>query len=199
MTIYLMRHGEPTYRDTAEMGLPGMGAELGQLTAEGIAQAEAAAKDPRIQDADLIVSSPYPRALHTAAIVSRRIDCPIEVAVGIFEWLPRIDYSAASHTEITEAWKEYKANAGVHQPGDRYPHWETHEQMRARAKKALAPFFGRTDIGKLLIVCHGGIMRALMNTPALKKIHYCEIYGLTPEMLIDHAKCGMQAGSPCGQ
>ena len=183
MTVYLMRHGEPTYRDTTEMGLPGMGAELGQLTAEGIAQAEEAAMDPRIQDTDLIVSSPYPRALHTAAIVSRRINCPIEVAVGIFEWLPRTDYSAASHTEITEAWKEYKANAGVHRPDDRYPLWETHAQMRTRAKKALAPFFGRTDIGKLLIVCHGGIMRALMNEPERPKIHFCEICGLTEQML----------------
>ena len=183
MKIYLMRHGEPTYRDTAELGLPGMGAELGQLKPEGIQQAEEAAKDSRIQDVDLIVASPYPRALQTAAIVSRRIDVPIEVAVGIFEWLPRIDYSAPSHTEIKEAWDEYKANAGVHTPTDKYPLWETHEQMRKRALKAITPYLERTDIQKLLVVCHGGIMRALMNTPALKKIHFCEIRELTSDML----------------
>lgn len=183
MKIYLMRHGEPTYRDTAALGLPGMGAELGQLKPEGIQQAEEAAKDSRIQDADLIVASPYPRALQTAAIVSRRIDAPIEVAVGIFEWLPRIDYSAPSHAEITEAWNEYKANGGVHTPADQYPLWETHDQMRKRALEALQPYFGRDDIRKLLIVCHGGIMRALMNQPSLKKIHFCEIRELTPDML----------------
>ena len=121
--------------------------------------------------------------MQTAAIVSRAIDRPLDVAVGIFEWLPRIDYSAPSHAEIVAAWKEYKENAGVHKPDDVYPLWEDHAQMRARAKKAIAPFLERTDIEKLLIVCHGGIMRALMNTPALKKIHYCEIYELTPEML----------------
>ncbi len=183
MTVYLMRHGEPTYRDTAAMQLPGMGAELGQLTPEGIAQAEAAAKDPRIQQADLIVSSPYPRALQTAAIVSRAIDCPIEVAVGIFEWLPRTDYSAASHTEIKEAWNEYKANAGVHRPEDKYPLWETHAQMRARALEAIAPFLARTDLNTLLIVCHGGIMRALLNEPSLRKIHFCEIRELPLDCL----------------
>lgn len=185
MTVYLMRHGEPTYRDTAEMGLPGMGAELGQLTPEGIRQAEEAAKDPRIQDVDLILASPYPRALQTAAIVSRRIDKPIDIAVGIFEWLPRIDYSAPSHTEIVEAWKEYKANGGIHTPDDKYPLWETHTQMRARALKAIQPYLERDDIQKLLIVCHGGIMRALMQQPSLKKIHFCEIRELTPEMLGD--------------
>lgn len=185
MTIYLMRHGEPTYRDTAALGLPGMGSELGQLTADGIRQAEEAAMDSRIQDADLIVASPYPRALHTAAIISRQIDRPIEVAVGIFEWLPRIDYSTASHTEIKEAWNEYKRNGGVHTPEDIYPKWETHAQMRERALKAIQPYLERQDIKKLLIVCHGGIMRALMNQPSLKKIEYCEICELTPDMLSD--------------
>ncbi len=186
MVVYLMRHGEPTYRDTEALGLPGMGAELGQLTAEGMQQAELAAQDPRIQDCDLILASPYPRALQTAAIVSRRIDKPIDIAVGIFEWLPRIDYSAPTHIEIKEAWNEYKRNGGVHLPGDIYPHWETHAQMRARAMNAIKPFLERSDIRKLLIVCHGGIMRALMNQPSLKKIHYCEIHELTPEMLEDH-------------
>ena len=183
MTIYLMRHGKPTYEDTEALGLPGMGAELGQLTQEGIAQAEEAAKDPRIQGTDLIVSSPYPRALHTAAIVSRRIDCPIEVAVGIYEWLPRTDHAAVSQKEIRARWEEYKANRGVPQPGDQFTGWETHAQLRARALQALAPFLTRTDIGRLLIVCHGGIMRALINDPGRKKIHYCEILELLPEMI----------------
>ena len=183
MTIYLIRHGEPTYRDTAALGLPGMGAELGQLTPEGIQQAEEGAKDPRIQDVDLILSSPYPRALQTAAIISRRIDRPIDIAVGIYEWLPRIDYSAASHAEIVDGWKEYKANAGVHKPDDKFPEWETHAHLRARALEAIRPFITRTDISRLLIVCHGGIMRALTKQPGLKKIHYCEIMELTPDML----------------
>lgn len=183
MTIYLMRHGEPTYRDVEALGLPGMGAELGQLTPEGILQAEAGAKDSRIQDVDLIVSSPYPRALQTAAIVSRRIDKPIDIAVGIYEWLPRVDFAAATHEEIVDGWKEYKANGGVHTPHDRFPHWETHAQLRKRCLAAVAPFIARTDISKLLIVCHGGVMRALTNQPTLRKIHFCEIMELTPDML----------------
>ena len=183
MKIYLMRHGEPTYRDTEALGLPGMGAELGPLTPEGILQAEEAAKDPRIQDTDLIVASPYPRALQTAAIVSRRIDRPLEVAVGIYEWLPRTDFAAATHAEITESWHEYMRNAGVHTAQDKFPDWETHASMRVRARDAIAPYLKRSDIRKLLIVCHGGIMRALTGQPSLPKIRFCEIMELTPEML----------------
>ncbi|MBP0971628.1 MAG: histidine phosphatase family protein [Oscillospiraceae bacterium] len=183
MTVYLMRHGEPTYRDTVALGLPGMGAELGQLTPEGIQQAEEAAKDPRIQGTDLIVSSPYPRALQTAAIVSRQIDRPLEVAVGLHEWLPRTDYAAASHADIKESWHEYMRNAGVHTPQDRFPDWETHASMRKRAREAILPYLARTDLETLLIVCHGGIMRALTDQPSLPKIRFCEIMELTPEMI----------------
>ena len=61
--------------------------------------------------------------------------------------------------------------------------WETHAQMRARARRAILPYLERSGISKLLIVCHGGIMRALMNQPDIPKIHFCEICELTPEML----------------
>lgn len=183
MTIYLMRHGEPTYEDCFRMGLKGQGAELGQLTAAGIAQAEEGARDPRIQDADLIVSSPYPRALHTAAIVSRRIDRPIEVAVGIFEWMPDVDGAEMSPQEIYDAWQEYKQSGGVHLPEHRYHNWETHAQLRARVLPWVLPYAQRTDIEKLLIVCHGGVMRALLNEPSLRKIHFCEIRELPLDCL----------------
>ena len=112
-----------------------------------------------------------------------KLDKPLEVAVGLFEWLPATDFRAMRHADIMQNWMEYMTNAGVHKPDDKYPDWETHAQMRERALKAVAPYLARTDISKLLIVCHGGIMRALMNQPSLKKIHFCEIRELTPEML----------------
>lgn len=191
-----MRHGEPTYADTERLGLIGQGAELGQLTAEGIAQAEAAAKDARLSAVDLIVASPYPRALHTAAIVSRRIDRPIEVAAGIFEWLPDVGYADAAKDDLAAAWLEYKRNGGEHRAGDIYKNWETHTQMRRRVIPWLAPYLRREDIGTLLIVCHGGVMRALLDQPSLPKIHYCEIIELTQAqidaILADAAACAAE-------
>ena len=43
---------------------------------------------------------------------------------------------------------------------------------------------------KLLIVCHVGVMRALLNEPSLKKIHFCEIRELPLDCL--NAECGMR-------
>ena len=64
-----------------------------------------------------------------------------------------------------------------------FSNWETHAQLRARVLPWLIPYLERKDIGKLLIVSHGGVMRALLNQPSLKKIHYCEIRELTPDCI----------------
>lgn len=185
MTIYLMRHGEPTYKDVRAMGLIGQGAELGQLTPLGMQQAAEAAKDPRIQDVDLIVASPYPRALHTAAIVSRTIDAPLEVAPGIFEWLQTTDYSDLRSQDIYDSWDEFKRNGGVHKPDDEHPLWETYAEMRARIIPWILPYLERNDIKKLLIVCHGGVMRALIKEPSRPVIDFCEIMEYDPALLRD--------------
>jgi len=66
----LVRHGEPRYDEVLQRHYFGMGYDLGKLTENGIAQAEKRAKDPIFDGADLIISSPYTRALQTAAIIS---------------------------------------------------------------------------------------------------------------------------------
>ena len=49
------------------------------LSEEGKKQIEAASKDVRLQKADLIITSPYGRTLHTAAILSRNLGLEIVV------------------------------------------------------------------------------------------------------------------------
>ena len=73
----LVRHGEPRYDEVRERHYFGMGYDLGRLTENGVAQAEARAKDSLFDDADLIISSPYTRALQTAAIISRLRNIPL--------------------------------------------------------------------------------------------------------------------------
>ena len=79
MKLILVRHGEPTYEQVGKRGYIGQGRDLAILTEKGIRQAEEAAKDPRLIGAELIVSSPYTRALHTAAIISKNTNLDIKV------------------------------------------------------------------------------------------------------------------------
>lgn len=69
--LILIRHGGPDYNFVTERGFKGHGRDLAQLTLEGIQQAKTVAMDKRLQGAQLIISSPYTRALQTAAIISK--------------------------------------------------------------------------------------------------------------------------------
>jgi broad specificity phosphatase PhoE len=79
--LVLIRHGEPDYSYVTERGFKGHGRDLGQLTASGIEQAKLAAKDSRLDGAELIVASPYTRALQTAAIISKERNLDISISL----------------------------------------------------------------------------------------------------------------------
>ena len=54
------------------------GRDFAPLGPAGVEQAERAAADPRLQTAELIVASPYTRALQTAQIISRHTGLPVQ-------------------------------------------------------------------------------------------------------------------------
>lgn len=87
-TFYLIRHGEPDYSQLSEAGFWGFGRAFAPLSTLGIQQAELAANDERLKAANLIVSSPYTRALQTASIISRKTGLPISVEIDLHEWIP---------------------------------------------------------------------------------------------------------------
>lgn len=87
-TFYLVRHGEADYSEMLEKGFYGFGRSFAPLSSQGISQAETAAIDERLKTAQLIVSSPYTRALQTAAIISRETGLKISVDVDLHEWEP---------------------------------------------------------------------------------------------------------------
>lgn len=60
--FYLVRHGEANYDDMLENGFWGFGRDFAPLSEKGQEQAEITAKDARLKNAELIVSSPYTRA-----------------------------------------------------------------------------------------------------------------------------------------
>ena len=69
--FYFIRHGETDYSDRNTKIYKGFGVNLSPLSENGIQQIKETAKDLRLTDADIILSSPYTRALQTAAILSK--------------------------------------------------------------------------------------------------------------------------------
>lgn len=151
----LVRHGEPRYDEVIEKGYVGMGYDLGKLSENGVRQAEERAKDPLLKDAEIIISSPYTRALQTAAIISRLTDIPLTVENDLHEWMP--DTTFLFDQDANDSFQEYLSAQGVRNVSHRY-RWESYPDLKKRVQLTLIKY---KNYKKVIVVCHGIVMSAL--------------------------------------
>ena len=170
--FYLIRHGEPDYDAVSELGFYGFGRSFAPLSERGLEQAEETAKDARLLDADLIICSPYTRALQTAAIISRKIDKEIVVEPELHEWIVDRTNSITSSDEVSMLGKEFQECKGVYPEGQE-KRWETLASLRTRIKHVADKY---ADYDKVIIVGHGMAFRVLkyIENIAPGKIVECE-------------------------
>ena len=64
--FYLVRHGKTDYSERNTKIYQGFGVNLSKLSEKGVRQVKETALDDRLKGTDLILSSPYTRALQTA-------------------------------------------------------------------------------------------------------------------------------------
>lgn len=155
--IILVRHGEPRYDEVLEKGYVGMGYDLGKLTDKGSLQAEERALDPLLQDAELIVSSPYTRALQTAAIISRITQIPLTVENDLHEWMPDVKFRFKFVGD--EPFIDYLKHNGK-RSDDHHLQWETYAALKKRVSAVLIKY---KKYRKIIVVCHGIVMSAMTH------------------------------------
>lgn len=159
MKIVLIRHGKPDYAPVDERGFIGHGRALAPLTPEGVEQAECAADSPELKGVQLLVASPYTRALQTAAIISRKTDIPLTVEVDLREWQPDMTYQCRTSEESFALHQDFWACKGEYPEGESRK-WETINQIIARIDPVYRRYY---DAGyeKIAVVAHGGVIRRL--------------------------------------
>ena len=153
--LILIRHGEPRYDEVLARHYFGMGFDLGKLTDRGVLQAEERAKDPLLQGAEIIVSSPYTRALQTAAIISRITGIKLAVENDLHEWMPDITFKF--EMKGNEPYEEYMMAHGVRN-ASHINHWEEYAAVQKRVKDALEKY---KNYKKIIVVSHGIVMSTL--------------------------------------
>lgn len=169
---YLIRHGNPDYSYGDKHGFYGLGNDLAPLNRETEYEVYNTAKDERLKDAEIIISSPYTRALHTAAILSRKLDLEIIVDSDLREWTPDINFNYKGYKESSAAAKEYNENNGVWNKSCKYK-WEEKKDLKARFKKALKRY---NSYNKVIIVGHQMLFKTVVDN---EKIHTTEIIEYT--------------------
>lgn len=161
--IVFMRHSEPDYSFVEERIYMGHGIDLAQLTENGIQIAENASFDRMLDNSEIIVSSPYTRALQTAVIISKNRQLNIKIELDLHEWMPDLSFQYSSHKEASKARElcfEYK---GV-RPNDTEIKFENLEDVFNRAKKALLRY---SEYKKIIVVTHGLVIRRFAFDPVI--------------------------------
>lgn len=155
--FYLIRHGQPDYDAVADIGFYGFGRSFAPLSEEGIRQAELVAEDSRLLDAEIIISSPYTRALQTAAIISRKINKKVMVEPESHEWIADRTNSLSSGKEAMKLAQEFNRYKGVY-PDGKEMRWETLASVRTRMRRVADKY---AEYDKVIIVGHGMAFRTL--------------------------------------
>ena len=168
MKIVFIRHSEPDYSSVHAKKFIGHGMDLASLTENGIELVEKVSGDKRFNDAELILSSPYTRALQTAAIISKNRRLDIKVELDIHEWIPDLSYQFSTEEEAFKAFNSFVQNKGIC-PKDSDLKYETYKDVFERAKNVLLKY---TSHNKIIIVAHGVLIGCFTSDA---KIPYCGI------------------------
>lgn len=168
--FYLVRHGEAVYDHLLENGFWGFGRDFAPLSKKGMEQAEITAKDIRLKDAELIVSSPYTRTMQTAQIISRETGIRVEVDIDLHEWVPDQDNRYETSEESFAFAREFTKYKGEYPPGEKL-RWESLQSMRQRIKRVADKY---ADYDKVILVGHGMVFRCLTYIETMRPAEIIE-------------------------
>lgn len=157
MKIVFIRHGEPDKSIVDARGFIGQGRDLAPLTELGRQQAAQAADSPLLKGCQLIVASPYTRALQTAAIISRKTGLDLLVETDLHEFIPDKTFQVRSEEENKALHKDFMRCRGEYPP-DETRKWETIPEIIARTKPVLDRY-AALGYEKIAVVAHGGVIR----------------------------------------
>jgi broad specificity phosphatase PhoE len=135
-------------------------------SAKRAAQAKAVAGDPRLCDAELIVSSPYTRALQTAAIIALHTGLSIKIETDLHEWLPDKSFQYDSGEYSAMALSQCAVHKGERTDNPECK-WESLREVAERAINAMKKY---ASMNKVIAVSHGIVIRQFVNAG---NIPYC--------------------------
>jgi broad specificity phosphatase PhoE len=153
-TILLARHGESDWNRAKRW----QGFADRPLTELGREQALALADRLRDTELDAVYSSDLQRARETAEIVARSKDLQVEVIRDLRE------VDVGSWSGLTRAEAETRFPDGYArwlQGGEGWNDGETYTEMSRRVVRAILRIADQHDNGRVLVVAHGGSIRAV--------------------------------------
>jgi broad specificity phosphatase PhoE len=164
LKIIFIRHGNTDYALANERKMSSIEENFIPLSEKGRKQVDKTATDPRLKKAKAIISSPYTRALQSAAILNRELRLPLYVEFDLHEWKYDIDGTRyIAQKEIDRRIEEFLDMNGDYCSSDPKP-WEKKVHVEERAIKAIAKYARHVPI---IVVSHGMLISCLTNRERL--------------------------------
>lgn len=173
MKIVFIRHGEPDKTAVDGRGFIGQGRDMAPLTPLGIQQAETVAGDPRLTGCQLILSSPYTRALQTAAIISKATGLELRVEVDLHEFIPDKTFQVKGEEEDFLLHEDFRKCHGEYPEGETRK-WETITEIIERSKPVMDKYLAM-GYEKIAVVAHGGVIRRYTGVGAIAHCEAAEV------------------------
>ncbi|YCO02213.1 histidine phosphatase family protein [Vibrio sp. VNB-15] len=159
MDIVFVRHGVPDSTLADEKQMTQLEKDYAPLCREHLPVLQEKLNHPVFNDAEIIISSPYTRALQTAEILNRHRGLPLFVEHDLREW--RADKAGGYITlnERDRRWHEYREllKAGISMTDTRYEHVD---ELQARAESVLERY---RQYRKVVVVSHFNVFEALQG------------------------------------
>ena len=158
--FYFIRHGQMDVSMAGKKFYKGFAYHMMTLSEEGIKQIHETAKDSRLQHAELIITPPYGRTMHSAAILSRELNMEMRVETDLHEWLADgVSYEFLPGSAAEDSYRSLTENHGKHPEGAQCL-WESAGQMKKRVLGVLDRY---KEHRAVIVVCHGTLMQYVLG------------------------------------
>ena len=163
----LVRHATPDYSIIDKRHYVGFGNDLAPITDDGEKQTLILSKEKELQDAQLIICSPYTRTMQTASILSRELNLNIKVEIYLMEWIPDKTYLYNDYSKVV-SWREHHdKNNGKNLYSD--DNFEEKKEIIKRVKSVLEKY---NNYKKVIVVTHGMVINALTGISKPECAHF---------------------------
>ena len=163
--FYLVRHGTPDWNALSnEATLRGARRDFVPLSNQGIEESFQLSQDEQLRSANIIISSPYTRALQTAAIIAQLHNIRLHVEYFLHEWLPDVTFQfegcdRGEYESVAHLVDEYYEHGGI-RPMNRHALWEERNTVRSRSLSVLERYL---DYRSVVVVTHGMVIQSLAD------------------------------------
>lgn len=163
MKLVFIRHGEPDFRARQDYfpKYEGRRYDLLHLSGQGCKQIVARIRELRGFNPNLILSSPYTRSLHTAAILSRAMNLEVVIEPELHDWLPVQDPSIKVSTDLIEQkareFLDFQTKGLL--PANRT--WETEEELRQRIHRVFKRY---EHLPTVIVSTHEAVIKSIIRT-----------------------------------